>query len=71
MTGKQKQAVEHNKSGLAFYDTWEIDKAVDAFASAVSADPQNPEYHLNLTRAYTRGGDYDQAMAALGGYLQT
>lgn len=68
---KQKQAVEHNKSGMAFYDSWQIEKAVDAFSAAVSADPQNPEYHLNLTRAYTRGGDYDQAMAALGGYLQT
>jgi hypothetical protein len=44
---------------------------VDSFAAAVAADPDNPEYHLNLTRAYTRGGDYDQAMAALGGYLQT
>ncbi len=71
MTSNQKQAVEHNKSGLAFYESWQIDKAVDAFAAAVSADPQNPEYHLNLTRAYTRGGDYDQAMTALGGYLQT
>ena len=71
MTNKQKLAVEHNQSGLAFYDSWQIDKAVAAFAAAVSADPQNPEYHLNLTRAYTRGGDYDQAMAALGGYLQT
>ena len=71
MTSKQKQAVEHNSSGLAYYDSWQIDKAIDAFAAAVSADPENPEYHLNLTRAYTRGGDYDEAMAALGGYLQT
>jgi len=71
MTSKQKRAVEHNQSGLEFYDSWQIEKAVDAFAAAVSDDPENPEYHLNLTRAYTRGGDYDQAMAALGGYLQT
>lgn len=71
MTSKQKQAVEHNQSGLAFYNSWQIEKAVDEFAAAVSDDPENPEYHLNLTRAYTRGGDYDQAMAALGGYLQT
>ncbi|MEZ4594340.1 MAG: tetratricopeptide repeat protein [Chloroflexota bacterium] len=71
MTSKQKQAVELNQSGLAFYDSWQIDKAVDSFTAAVAADPDNPEYHLNLTRAYTRGGDYDQAMAALGGYLQT
>ena len=71
MTKKQKRAVEHNSSGLGFYDSWQLDKAIDAFSAAISDDPENPEYHLNLTRAYTRGGDYDQAMATLGGYLQT
>jgi len=71
MKSDHKQAVEHNQSGLEFYGSWQIDKAVDAFTAAVSADPQNPEYRLNLTRAHTRGGDYDQAMSALGSYLQT
>ena len=71
MKRNQKQASKYNESGLEFYGSWQIDKAVDAFTAAVSADPQNPEYRLNLTRAYTRGGDYDQAMSALGGYLQT
>ncbi len=71
MKNKQKQAVEYNKSGLEFYESWQLDKAVEAFTTAVSADPQNPEYRLNLTRAYTRSGDYDQAMSALGSYLQT
>jgi tetratricopeptide (TPR) repeat protein len=71
MKNDRKRAVDHNKSGLAFYDSWQIEDAIAAFTAAVSADPQNPDYHLNLTRAYTRGGDYDQAMSALGGYLQT
>jgi tetratricopeptide (TPR) repeat protein len=71
MKNNQKKAVENNKSGLEFYGSWQIEKAIDAFKTAVSADPNNPEYHLNLTRAYTRSGDYDQAMTALGGYLET
>lgn len=64
------QAIQFNKEGLAHYETWEIEKAVAAFNKAITAVPDNPEYHLNLTRAYTRGGHYDQAMEALGGYLQ-
>ncbi|MCP4418007.1 MAG: tetratricopeptide repeat protein [Chloroflexi bacterium] len=71
MKNDQKQAVEHNKAGLQFYNSWQIEDAIAAFTAAISADPNNPDYHLNLTRAYTRGGDYDQAMTALGGYLQT
>ncbi len=68
---KRDRAFQLNKEGLAHYESWEIDKAVAAFVKAIAAVPDNPEYHLNLTRAYTRGGHYDQAMEAMGGYLQT
>ncbi|VAW31259.1 hypothetical protein MNBD_CHLOROFLEXI01-3929 [hydrothermal vent metagenome] len=71
MKSNQKQAAKQNKSGLVLYDSWQIETAVDAFKAAIAADPNNPEYHLNLTRAYTRSGDYAQAMTALGGYLET
>ncbi len=65
------QAEKYNKSGLAHYQTWELEGAVAAFQKAVQANPENPDYHLNLTKAYARSGDYDKAMQALGGYLQT
>lgn len=63
------QALEHNEVGLKNYAEWEIDAAVAAFKQAAAADPQNPEYHLNLARAYARGGNYPEAMRSLGDYL--
>lgn len=70
MGKKEDRAIELNEEGLTYFDAWEIDKAISIFQSAVKNDPKNPDYHLNLTRAYTRSGDYDKAMEALGGYLQ-
>lgn len=66
-----REAAEHNKTGLEYYQAWEIDKAIDAFQEAAAADPDNPEYHLNLARAYARSSDYHQAITALGQYLRT
>ncbi|MCP5094702.1 MAG: tetratricopeptide repeat protein [Chloroflexi bacterium] len=65
------QARNHNNTGLSFYESWQLEKAIAAFSDAVSADSKNPEYRLNLVRAYARNGNYDQAMQALGEYLQT
>ncbi len=70
MGKKEDRAVELNEEGLSSFNIWEIDKAIDAFQKAIKSDPKHPDYHLNLTRAYTRSGDYDKAMEALGGYLQ-
>jgi tetratricopeptide (TPR) repeat protein len=63
------QAQELNESGLKSYAVWEIDAAIEAFKKAAEADPENPEYHLNLARAYARGGNYPEAMRSLGDYL--
>lgn len=63
------QAQEQNTIGLKNYAEWEIDTAIEAFKKATSADPTNPEYHLNLARAYARGGNYPEAMRSLGDYL--
>ena len=63
------QALEQNEIGLKNYAEWQIDEAVEAFKKAATADPQNPEYHLNLARAYARGGNYPEAMRSLGDYL--
>ncbi len=65
----QDQAAELNKVGLKHFSDWEIDEAIAAFSQAASTDPENPEYHLNLARAYARGGNYAEAMRALGDYL--
>ena len=70
MSKKEDRANELNKNGEDFFGSWEIENAIDAFQKAIKNDPKNPDYRLNLTRAYTRSGDYDKAMEALGGYLQ-
>lgn len=64
-----RQAAKQNKSGLDFYEKWELQQAVAAFQAATEADPENPEYYLNLARTYARQGDFGQAMQALGDYL--
>lgn len=70
MATQKKSAQKQNEAGLAYFENWEMVKATTAFKEAVDADPQNPEYLLNLARAYVRSGSYDQAMTALGQYLQ-
>ncbi len=66
----QTRARAHNESGLASYQAWDMADAISAFSDAIDADEKNPEYRLNLARAYARNGDFDHAMQALGEYLQ-
>lgn len=66
---KSAQAKEKNQLGLDLYTTWDLDRAIAVFKEAITAAPKNPEYRLNLVRAYARNGNYDEAMQALGEYL--
>jgi tetratricopeptide (TPR) repeat protein len=70
MATRKKAAEKQNETGLAYFEGWDIEKAITAFQAAVAEDPDNPEYLLNLARVFARGGDYEQAMPALGRYLQ-
>lgn len=69
--GARREAASNNEAGLQHYGQWEMDEAIEAFSEATAADPDNPEYHLNLARAYARSGDYHEAMRSLGEYLRT
>jgi len=62
-------AAKQNKAGMACYENWELDKAIAAFQAAILADPDSPEFPLNLARAYARSGDFGKALQALGAYL--
>lgn len=64
------QAVVFNDTGLRFFTNWEMEGAITSFQQATAADPDNPEYHLNLARAYARSGNFGDAMQSLGSYLQ-
>ena len=63
------EAARHNDRGLKLYGAWEIDDAIVAFKEAAANYPENPEYQLNLARAYARAGNYPEAMQSLGEYL--
>lgn len=68
---QKRNAARLNTEGLDFYLAWELEQAVSRFQSACQDDPDNAEYHLNLARAYARGGDYENAIRALGNYIRT
>lgn len=65
-----RKAAELNETGLKYFTLWEMDKAIESFKLAAKTDPDNPEYFLNLARAYARSGSYPDAMRSLGKYLQ-
>ncbi len=69
--GALRGAADHNEAGLRFFGQWEMEKAVESFQGATRADPDNPEYHLNLARTYARSGNYHEAMRSLGEYIRT
>jgi len=69
-TNDRAFAQSQNELGLTSFQSWEMEKAINAFSDAASADPNNPEYRLNLARAYARKGEFDKAMQALGEYLR-
>lgn len=69
--GVLRNAIEFNENGLQYFGQWELEKAIESFRDATDGDPDNPEYHLNLARAYARSGDYQEAMRSLGEYLRT
>jgi len=64
-----REAARQNKLGLKLYGDWEIDNAIAAFGEATANQPENPEYHLNLARAYVRASNFPEAMRSLGDYL--
>ncbi len=68
---QKRQAAKFNQEGLKHYESWDLELAVQSFRSATAIDPDNAELHLNLARALARGGDYENAIRALGDYIRT
>ncbi|HIQ02619.1 MAG TPA: tetratricopeptide repeat protein [Anaerolineales bacterium] len=65
-----ERAEAYNQEGLRAYLEWDIERAVDRFRAAVRAAPDEPEYRLNLAKALSRAGDFDQALRALAEFLR-
>jgi len=58
-----------NRAGLEHYERWEMETAITLFQEAIRLDDQEPDYHLNLSRAHVRMGDYELMLQSLGDYL--
>lgn len=69
-TGGLDRAESCNKEGLQAYAEWDIERAVERFRAAIRAAPDRAEYYLNLARALSRAGDFDQALRALAEFLR-
>ncbi len=67
---QRKRAEALNREGMAAYEEWDIDTAVRKFQAAIRAVPDEPDYHLNLARALSRSGDFDQALRALAEFIR-
>lgn len=64
------RAEAYNQEGLRAYAEWEVDRAVERFRAAIRAAPERAEYHLNLAKALSRAGDFDQALRSLAEFLR-
>ncbi len=64
------RAEAYNEEGLRAYTEWDVDRAVERFRAAIRAAPERAEYHLNLARALSRAGDFDQALRSLAEFLR-
>lgn len=65
----QRKAKEFNKRGLRHFVAWDIADAIKAFEAAVQLAPNEPDYQLNLAKAFARSGDYGQALKALAKFI--
>jgi tetratricopeptide (TPR) repeat protein len=65
----QRKAKEFNKRGLQHFESWDIADAIKAFETATQLAPNEPDYHLNLAKAFARSGDYGHALKALAKFI--
>ncbi|MDH7570345.1 MAG: tetratricopeptide repeat protein [Armatimonadota bacterium] len=58
-----ERAEAHNTRGTELYENDAYEEAVREFSAAVSLNPTNPTYHVNLAVALSEQGDFDRAIA--------
>ncbi len=65
-----ERAASYHEDGLKAYAEWDIEKAVERLQAAIHISPDDADYHLDLARALSRAGDFDQALHALAEFLR-
>jgi tetratricopeptide (TPR) repeat protein len=66
----REKAAQLCEEGLDYYAHWDIERAIEAFKSAVALNRWEPDYCLYLAQAYVRLGNYDMMRKALGRFMQ-
>ncbi len=64
------RAEAYNQEGIRAYADWDIERAIERFRAAIRLAPERADFHLNLARALSRAGDFDQALRALAEFLR-
>jgi Ca-activated chloride channel homolog len=54
-------SIQYNDDGIRKYQTEDYGSAFDDFAKALSRDPFNPAFHLNLGDTFMKNGELDKA----------
>lgn len=65
----KEKAVQFCQEGLKYYHQWDVEQAINAFASAVELDNTEATYFLYLAQACVRLGDYESTRKALGEFI--
>jgi tetratricopeptide (TPR) repeat protein len=67
---QRRRADQASSRGLALYQDWQIDAAIEELKAAIQAEPGNPDHYLDLTRALARNGEFDSALRSLADFLR-
>jgi len=71
VTGKDpKNSLAFSRIGALWYAAKNYNLALESYAKAKEADPNNPLPYRDLARAYARSGKYDQALQNIEQYLK-
>ena len=65
----KEKAAQLVQEGIDYYLHWDIERAVETLAKAVSLYDQDADYFLYLAQAHVRLGDYEGMRRALGQFL--
>jgi tetratricopeptide (TPR) repeat protein len=64
VASKSAKASTYVSLGIAYAESGELNKAIEAYLKALALDPKDASAYLNLGTAYTRGGFFDEAIKA-------
>ncbi len=66
----KRNAAQYCRDGLNYYANWDVERAVEAFQSAIALNRNEIDYYLYLAQSYIRLGDYPSMRQALGKFIE-